>query len=251
MIDLLCLKKRTPKTAGWSRKLVSRKPGAAHTDVANKVFELLIACCCMTFAGEIELDHPENSKGSNPDLIVDYDHGKSGIACKALLSQNSKALFDNVEKAVEQIEASPADKGFVIVSLKNVANHDAFWAIADPSPEEDNAQGPQFYAFASPEYAMQRIMEEIQGTSQRYLEHANADLWRDLFKGKKAYPCIVFVLQTACSVRMYQQSELVFAAVDVPVPTTLGVMQIRPIIEIDQHQIGFLEQLNLALHNQL
>ncbi|MEK7428820.1 MAG: hypothetical protein V4514_14340 [Pseudomonadota bacterium] len=41
-------------------------------DAANKVTELYVACLAMTFGSNIALDHPVNSKGDNPDVMLDF-----------------------------------------------------------------------------------------------------------------------------------------------------------------------------------
>ncbi|MEN6542177.1 hypothetical protein [Parvibaculum sp.] len=34
--------------------------------------ELYVACLAMTFGSNIALDHPVNSKGDNPDVMLDF-----------------------------------------------------------------------------------------------------------------------------------------------------------------------------------
>jgi hypothetical protein len=52
--------------------LQNLKAGAKEgTDqITAKMFELLIAMAAMDVGKDLELDHPENPKGDNPDVIV-------------------------------------------------------------------------------------------------------------------------------------------------------------------------------------
>jgi hypothetical protein len=86
----------------------------------NKLFELYIALLCMDIGTNIRLDHPDNSKGDNPDILLEYAGSKWGIACKAMHTENIKTLFERIEDGTRQINNSEAEKGIVIVNMKNV-----------------------------------------------------------------------------------------------------------------------------------
>jgi hypothetical protein len=97
---------------------------------ANKVIELYVACLAMTFGTNIALDHPINSKGDNPDVMLDFRGQRWALALKTLHSRKPRTIYDNIKKAADQIEASPATHGLVILNLKNLLDYDALW----PSP---------------------------------------------------------------------------------------------------------------------
>ncbi|MCW7490988.1 hypothetical protein [Leptospira meyeri] len=99
---------------------------------SNKIFELYIALSCMKISKEILLDDPQNSQGDNPDIIFDFKNKKYGIACKALHSNKHQTLYNNLEKALDQIEKSASEIGLVIISLKNIINHEEYWPITNP-----------------------------------------------------------------------------------------------------------------------
>jgi hypothetical protein len=99
-------------------------------DAANKVIELYVACLAMTFGSNIALDHPVKSKGDNPDVMLGFRGQRWALALKTLHSSKPRTIYDNIKKATDQIEASPAAHGLVILNVKNVLNYDALW----PSP---------------------------------------------------------------------------------------------------------------------
>lgn len=94
---------------------------------ANKLFELLLGLVCTGFATEIALDHPEHSKGDNPDIMFRYDGIKWALACKVPNGDSTISAFDNIKSAVEQIDRSNADRGIVVLNARNWINHDAVW----------------------------------------------------------------------------------------------------------------------------
>ncbi|XDD53018.1 hypothetical protein AB3N62_11040 [Leptospira sp. WS4.C2] len=99
---------------------------------SNKIFELYIALACMKISNIVLLDDPQNSKGDNPDIIINYRNKKYGIACKAIHSNNYKTLLNNIAKGLDQIEKSDTELGLVIISLKNIINHEAYWPLTNP-----------------------------------------------------------------------------------------------------------------------
>ena len=99
-------------------------------DAANKVIELYIACLAMTFGTEVALDHPVSSKGDNPDVMLGFRGQRWALALKTLHSAKPRTIYDNIKKATDQIEASPAGQGLVVLNVKNLLDYDALW----PSP---------------------------------------------------------------------------------------------------------------------
>ena len=97
---------------------------------ANKVIELYVACLAMTFGSNIALDDPTRSKGDNPDVMLDFRGQRWALALKTLHSRKPRTIYDNIKKAADQIEASPATHGLVILNVKNILDYEALW----PSP---------------------------------------------------------------------------------------------------------------------
>jgi hypothetical protein len=94
-------------------------------DAANKITELLVAALVMRFARAVELDPPQGrAGGANPDILSTVDGMRWGFACKTMTSPNPKTMFDRICDGVDQIEVSPAQRGVVIVNVKNIVDHD-------------------------------------------------------------------------------------------------------------------------------
>lgn len=112
----------------------------------NKLLELYIALLCMSFADDVFLDDPDESKGDNPDVMFTYKGMKWAIACKALHTTNEKSLFDTIEKGTDQINKSDAHFGIVLVNFKNIIDRDEIWPMYYLSEAKgDNA--PEFGTF--------------------------------------------------------------------------------------------------------
>ena len=97
-----------------SKTTVVQNTASSVTDgAANKVIELYIACLAMTFGSNIALDHPVDSRGDNPDVMLDFRGQRWALALKTLHSRNPRTIYDNIKKASDQIEASAASHGLV------------------------------------------------------------------------------------------------------------------------------------------
>jgi hypothetical protein len=154
-------------------------------DAANKVIELYTACLAMTFGSNVALDHPVSSKGDNPDVMLNFRGQRWGLALKTLHSRNPRTIYDNIKKATDQIEASPATHGLVIMNVKNVLDYDALW----PSP-----------SVSYPErLAIDLLQAQVAGLIKG-LEEIPDDDWRDaLALSRKAALPIVFIGQAGFS----------------------------------------------------
>ena len=98
---------------------------------SNKIFELLIGAISLRIGNDVVLDDPIESKGDNPDVLLNYGDKKWGLACKTINNDviKAKSILDNIEIGVEQIQKSEAEIGIVIISLKNVLVYDELWPI--------------------------------------------------------------------------------------------------------------------------
>lgn len=154
-------------------------------DAANKVIELYVACLAMTFGSNIALDHPVNSKGDNPDVMLDFRGQRWALALKTLHSCKPRTIYDNIKKAADQIEASSATDGLVILNVKNLLDYDALW----PSP---SASYPE-------QLAIDLLQAQVAGIIKGLEEIPNED-WRDaLALSRKAALPIVFIGQAGFS----------------------------------------------------
>ncbi|HOZ05337.1 MAG TPA: hypothetical protein PLS60_08105, partial [Arenimonas sp.] len=98
------------------------------------------------FGHKVELDDPVRSKGNNPDVMFeieaeDQPTSRWALAIKTVSTTSGQTLFENIQKAAKQIdaEACPADRGIVVINLKNSIQHKLLWDITYTSLEEADA----------------------------------------------------------------------------------------------------------------
>ncbi len=152
---------------------------------ANKVIELYTACLAMTFGSNVELDHPVSSKGDNPDVMLDFRGHRWALALKTLHSNKPRTIYDNIKKATDQIEASAATHGLVILNIKNLLDYNALW----PGP-----------AVSYPEQlAIDLLQAQVAGIVKGLEEIPKKD-WQDaLASSRKAALPIVLIGQAGFS----------------------------------------------------
>src|ERR1700722_2454137 len=129
-LNLLSTTKYVTLNAFNPRGEGTRDTWTEHGD-ADKVIELYWGCLCVLAGLQVELDDPvASSDGKNPDVLATASDGTVwGFAIKTLTrpsrSENiPKNLRSNIETGLTQITNSRADKGFVVVNVKNVINHE-------------------------------------------------------------------------------------------------------------------------------
>lgn len=108
--------------------------------VANKMVELYFGAIAMRVGTHVVLDDPDHSKGDNPDVMLTFRKRRWALAMKTLSSaRNPQTIFDNINKGSDQIEASDAEHGLVVVNLKNVIDHDGLWPGGNAATTEEAA----------------------------------------------------------------------------------------------------------------
>ncbi|MEY9537863.1 hypothetical protein ABIE85_000923 [Bradyrhizobium diazoefficiens] len=168
-------------------------------DAARKLVELYIACLAVHCGEEIRLDHPTNSKGDNPDILLSYGDNIWALAIKTPSSRHGQTLFENIQKAGEQIERSSANKGLVVLNVKNIIDHDALWRGG----------------FANLNDAMAALKAELAKVCEAADKDRPAEDWDAVFAGKK----------TALPVLLIGQSVVLLpTAVSAQTPTPLKMM---------------------------
>lgn len=205
---------------------------------SNKLFELYTAALCYPEFNNISLDSPENSKGDNPDIMFDYNGKHWGIACKVLHSPKIKTIFDNIVKAVEQIENSNSDSGFVFISLKNIIDYDNFWQITNKKEFLEKKEEPLFASFSSVETPVGILKNHIFKIQKDLGNEIGIDSIVNLFKNKKAQPVIVFFLQAPTGIMKD----------GIPVFTLIGFLGMFRIYELDREATEVLEMINYRIH---
>lgn len=158
------------------------------TDAAsNKLFELMIALSVMQFGRDVRLDHPDVSRGDNPDVLALVRGAEWGFACKVPHTRQLRTYAGNVITAVDQIERSPAQHGLVLMNLKNLVDHDIMWPIVEQPdgtylykawPDSDTADA-----------ALEAYVGELLGDWEEAF--GGDDGVREIFDGKKAAPIVL------------------------------------------------------------
>lgn len=99
-----------------------------ENDANNKLFELLIGASAMRFMTDCELEPPDFGGASkNPDLIGTWRGRRWAIACKALHSDNPRAIVQRIEDGCRQIKKSGIPNGIIVLNGKNLIPHDECW----------------------------------------------------------------------------------------------------------------------------
>lgn len=100
---------------------------------ANKIFELYMALVLAPLCQDLEVEDPDlTAHGENPDIIAQLDGARWAFACKVMHTDSVETFLGNVRKGVDQIQKSNAEKGIVVISLKNQLPHDEFWLSGRP-----------------------------------------------------------------------------------------------------------------------
>jgi len=164
----------------------------------NKVFELYVALLILPFCSRMDLDDPvKSSGGKNPDIIAEISGEKWAFACKAMHSPLAKSLIDRVRDGIEQIKATDAAKGIIVVSLKNVLRHDQLW----PVTQEAGTGNYIYFSYpdcSSVEQCFQRECNRYQTELIELL--GGPEGFRNVFAGSRVYPVILLHLCTVVRV---------------------------------------------------
>lgn len=207
----------------------------------NKLMELYIALLCMSFATNVRLDHPDNSKGDNPDIMFEFKNKKWTIACKALHSAKEKTLYDTIEKGTEQINKSSADKGIVIVNFKNIIDREQIWPIINQEQVDKNGEEPIFACFPNLDIPLGILSTYGNEYQKKLIETIELENLKNLSKSKKCPPGFLIFLQALTAVQFNGQC-----------PAT--ILKTFNFIHFDNIPDEYIEvgiNLNEAMHNRI
>jgi len=206
---------------------------------SNKLFELYLASLLIHIGEDIELDHPQNAKGDNPDILITIKDRRWGFACKAVHSPKEKSIFQNIEKACKQIAASEAEVGIPVINMKNVIDHNALWPLLNES-QVNSGEHPIWGTFFDANDASKILQAYVLELREKYQTDEWATEFEILFASKKnVLPAVVFVLQAGCSILMDGQ----------PFPSKLNVMSILPFGKLDGADSDVIHNLNEMMQN--
>ena len=207
-------------------------------DGNNKLLELYIALLCMSFATNICLDSPSNSKGNNPDIMFDFQGEKWAIACKALHSNNEKTLYDTIEKGTKQIKVSNASKGIVVVNFKNIIDRKKVWPLINQEQFDNNNEDPLFACFSDIKTPSQILNSYSYDFKQRLVGTIGLENLIKLSESKCPAGFLVF-LQAVTSVQYNGECP----------PTILKTFNLVSFETISNEYIELATKLNEAMHD--
>ncbi|WP_433679845.1 hypothetical protein [Klebsiella aerogenes] len=184
---------------------ISQNTSSLITDQdSNKIIELYLACLCMRLSNNVSLDHPQNSHGDNPDVIAEINRVNWGVACKTVHTINPQTIYENIKKAVDQIDKSKSDVGITVINLKNVIDHDKIW--------------PKDTSFQSVDAPLNQLFNNIDMVKTSLLKTIGKDELLSVFEGKKSLPGVIFIGQSVSSVFLPETNS--------PTATRLNVMRL-------------------------
>lgn len=168
----------------------------ASDQVANKLFELYVACLAMRCGMDVSLDDPCNSQGNNPDVIATFAETRWGIACKVLHGTHSQSILNLVASGLDQIDRSDVTTGLVIVNLKNRIDHNFYW----PPTEFTDTGEARVPAFRTIEEPMEGLEYDTIQIGRQLRSHASESAIAEMFRGRKSLPGFTFWAQTTAMV---------------------------------------------------
>lgn len=157
---------------------------------ANKIFELYMALVLAPLCSDLELEDPEHSAaGKNPDVIAPLNGSRWAFACKVMHSASPNAFIQRVREGVKQIQRSDAERGIVVISLKNQLPHDEYWLLQRQPGLAD------YLCPGAVELAV--VTRHLMGICNRYHHQIIHELlggpvaFNDVFKNTKAVPAVL------------------------------------------------------------
>jgi hypothetical protein len=211
-------------------------PTSVLDDSSNKIFELLVAAAVMKFTDSIELESPKVGLSRNPDIIFETSNVSWGVACKVMHSKKGKSIFDNIIKGIDQIEKSRADKGIVIINIKNLIDHDKYWSIRNEI-DWKAGKSPLFGGYKNHNVAFDHLLIESEEIAQLVSDAIGEEDMINAFQGKKALPAFIFYVSSACGIVMNNN----------PIPTNMGFLLCKSIKELNTKDAEVLELINHSL----
>ncbi|WP_061960235.1 hypothetical protein [Cupriavidus pauculus] len=165
--------------------------GEFGDDTGRKMAELYIACLAVHCGSSIKLDHPVNSKGDNPDLILTVDEAgrnseKWAFAIKTVSSTRGQTIFERIEEGAKQINSPrcSADHGVVIINAKDALDHEKLWHPVTPFNSEGDA--------------MNALKSQLASLAENANENRPQEDWDAIFTRRVVRP-VLFMGQTIVS----------------------------------------------------
>lgn len=205
---------------------VQPKTADVRDDVNRKLTELYLGALAVHFAFDVQLDHPVKSKGDNPDVMFEvrpdgFPPSTWALAIKTVSTKSGQTIFDNIAKAARQIDAPAclADRGMVVINLKNSLQNDQLWK--------------------NPFGSLAESREALQAQVDALIHAAEADRpltdWMPVFE-RRTSPLVLYFAQTVVRLRLQNGSEI---------PTILKIAKVaNPLSRQDPIAAHIAVQLN-------
>jgi len=166
----------------------------------NKLFELFVALCCSPFSDEVILDHPDNAKGDNPDVLSVSEGIRWGFACKVLNGTSPATMYERLEEGLNQIQVSPADTGFVFFNFKNILDHRRAWPIVNEEAWLQKAETPTYGSWRHQQIVLAQLEEFLNTRWSDCHQFNGPDNVAKLFTGKKSMFGAAVYMATSTSI---------------------------------------------------
>ncbi len=164
--------------------------GRETDQAARKLFELFTALLAMRFSDSVELEHPVHGSDGNPDVVVEFQGRRWGIACKVPMSANPESLAQNLDKASDQVVQAGVDAGVALFNVKNVIPPESYWQ-ADP----EDPSGRRFFLIGAPAELPKRAINEVENLWRSVESHVGADAFMTLLLRPPSVPAVLSYLQ--------------------------------------------------------
>lgn len=105
------------------------------SDASRKTIELMVGLAALRIADSVSIEDAVDSSSSlpNPDIIVNFNGSRIGIACKSLTTRNASGVRERVREGVRQITRAAignnpqVDTGLVLLDVSALLDHDALY----------------------------------------------------------------------------------------------------------------------------
>lgn len=218
--------------------VVQNKRLRASQDAANKIFELLFALILLDVSQDVALADPDVEDTTNPDILATIDGQRWGFACKVVYGDSGKALFDNLKKAVDQIEVSAATIGCPVVNFRNHIKHEIFWPLLNEAEHRAGGE-PVFGTSLDTREAGSALCDQVTRKRNQVVDEIELKHVLNMYAGKKALAGFLAFCQT-CAGQVSAAG---------PIPTAISALILGRFGSCDQH-IPVFERMNEALHER-
>lgn len=215
---------------------IQNMPSPGVDQATNKVFELFAGIMALHCGANLALDD-DKAQGQNPDVLITIDDRRWGIACKSLHGSNPEGFIGHLEKAIDQIERSPAETGVVLFSIKNLLNQSRYWSVTNPDAVERGEEA-MLSAFRDPVRPFAMLVDDANEIGNRLRQYLPQGYLENAFAGKKCLPGFL--------VWAHVVTAVVFD--DLPVPTSARVMAWQHVGDTPPRDMAVLQRLHDAAY---